>query len=149
MTAWHGLTDPAFGAEVTSEEFFVKGGCHQLALALVSTVEGSAVVAIYDSISQDGLELDEPWLVHAGAMVGDAIIDVEGIHDRDIWIEAWADQAREPSFVEWAPDEIPFEFTSPAHERFSTAVASRLVAALFSEPLPPRQAAIPSTAPLA
>jgi hypothetical protein len=127
MPVWHGLTDPAFGDDVPSEEFFVKGGCHQLALALVSSVEGSSFVAIYDSVSRDGSELDDPWLVHAGAMVGESVIDVEGIHHRETWSEAWADTAREPSFVEWEPGELPFDFTSSAHERFSISVASLMV----------------------
>jgi hypothetical protein len=139
MTAWHVLTDPAFGADVPAEEFFVKGSCHQLALALVASIEGSAFVAIYDSISQNGLELDEPWLVHAGAMVGDLVIDVEGIHHRDVWSEAWAHTARDPSFVEWEPDELPFEFTSTGHERFSFAVAARIIDHLAIKSLPQRQ----------
>jgi hypothetical protein len=137
MAAWHGLTDPAFGDDVPSEEFFVKGGCHQLALALVSSVEGSSFVAIYDSVSRDGRELDDPWLVHAGAMVGESVIDVEGIHDRETWSEAWADTARDPSFVEWEPGELPFEFSSPAHEAFSFAVAARLSDALSLTASPP------------
>jgi hypothetical protein len=122
------LTDPAFGEQVPASEFFVKGSCHQLALALVSAIEGARFVAVYDQVSDDGSPLDEPRLVHAAAMIGrQLVIDVEGIKDRDGWVDAWSDLARDPSYIEWEPDELPFEFTSVAHMRFSEAVATRLV----------------------
>lgn len=148
MTAWHGLTDPAFGVDVPSEEFFVKGGCHQLALALVSSIEGSSFVALYDRVSRDGLDLDEPWLVHAGALIGDDVIDVEGVHDREAWSEAWADQTRDPFLVEWNPDELPFVFSSPAHERFSFAVAAAIVAHVATRSGDQRPSIGPSPKPI-
>ncbi|MCV9963652.1 hypothetical protein OIU34_17265 [Pararhizobium sp. BT-229] len=137
------LTDPVFGEDVPASEFFVKGGCHQLALALVSAIEGARFVAVYDHLSDDGSPLEDPRMVHAAAMIGQQlVIDVEGIKERDVWVEAWSDLARDPSYIEWEPDELPFEFTSAAHMRFSEAVAARLVeelAPLLSLPsqLPP------------
>ncbi|MCZ7861765.1 hypothetical protein O9X98_10275 [Agrobacterium salinitolerans] len=120
------LTSPVFGRGVPASEFFVKGGCHQLALALVSAIEGSRFVALYDHLSDDGSPLDDPRLVHAAAMLDELVIDVEGIRDRDSWVEAWSDLARDPSYVEWESDELPFEFTSTAHMSFSEMVAARL-----------------------
>lgn len=121
------LTSPVFGRDVPASEFFVKGGCHQLALALVSAIEGARFVAVYDHLSEDGSPLDDPRLVHAAAMLDSLVIDVEGIQERDAWVEAWSDLARDPSYVEWEPNELPFEYTSAAHMRFSQMVATRLV----------------------
>jgi hypothetical protein len=122
------LTDPAFGDAVIAADFFVKGSCHQLALALVSAIDGARFVAVYDHLSDCGTPLNNPWMVHAAAMVDDNyVIDVEGIMDRDVWAEAWSDLARKPSYVEWPPGELPFEFTSAAHMRFAKAVAKSLI----------------------
>lgn len=121
------MTDPTFGQDVSAGEFFVKGGCHQLALALVSLIEGAAVVGVYDQLAEDGAPIDVPRLIHAGALVGDVVIDVEGVIFRDAWVEAWSDMARAALYAEWDPDEPPYGFTSPAHERFSMAVATRLL----------------------
>lgn len=86
-----GLTSPVFGRDVPAAEFFVKGGCHQLALALVSVIEGARFVAVYDHLSDDGSPLDDPRLVHAAAMLGELVIDVEGIREQDAWVAAWSD----------------------------------------------------------
>lgn len=138
------LTDPTFGEEVPAAEFFVKGGCHQLALALVSAIDGARFVAVYDHVADDGSPLENPRMVHAAALIGrQLVIDVEGIKDRDGWVDAWSDLARDPSYIEWEPDELPFEFTSPAHMRFSETVATRLVeefGPLLSLPSPPTPA---------
>ncbi|MDW9478862.1 hypothetical protein GOB57_09210 [Sinorhizobium meliloti] len=136
------LTDPDFGRDVPVSEFFVKGGCHQLALALVSAIAGACFVAVYDHLSDDGSPLDNPRMVHAAAMIDSLVIDVEGVRDREAWVEAWSDLARVPSFVEWEPGDLPFEFTSTAHRRFSEMVAARLVE-VWGPQLAPSAASLP------
>jgi len=123
----HSATNPSFHESVVASEFFTKGSCHQLAVALVSVLDNASVVAIYDHADEDGNEADQPRLVHAAAMVGDRILDIEDFVDREVWIERWADQARDPNFIEYDLRELTFEYTSPAHMRFSEEIAARLV----------------------
>lgn len=117
------LTSPFFGAQVPASEFFVKGGCHQLALALVGSSPDASFVAIYDLSPPDG---ETKTMVHAAARIGDLVIDIEGAKGFDEWVDAWSDLARQASIAEWPPGELPFEFTSPAHRAFSEAAASLL-----------------------
>lgn len=117
-----GMTDERFDRSVVASEFFTKGSCHQLAMALVSLIEDATFVAIYDHDPQ----LPEPRMVHAAALVGDRVIDIEDFADRDTWIERWSDQARVPMFVEYDPGELPFEYTTEAHRSYSEMVARRL-----------------------
>ncbi|MBY3151081.1 hypothetical protein HFO56_01480 [Rhizobium laguerreae] len=80
------------------------------------------------------MELDEPWLAYAGAMICGNVIAVDGIHHRRSWSGAWAAMSRDPFFVDWDADELPFVFTSPAHQRFSIADVSRMVDAMPPAP---------------
>ena len=118
------LRHPAFPAHAA--EFFVKGGCHQLALALVTAIGTASFIAVYDSLSEDGQPLDSPRMVHAGASVGCSVWDIDGVMSRDAWVSAWADLCHAPFCLEWEAGELPFEFASAAHLEFAELVAAPL-----------------------
>lgn len=120
-------THEGFASWVVASEFFTKGSCHQLAMALVSALDGAAFVAIYDHGDEGGDETDHPRLVHAAAMIGDHVLDIEDFVPRDVWIDRWSDLARDPNFVEFDAGDLPFEYISHSHLSFSEAIAARLV----------------------
>nr|WP_250807859.1 hypothetical protein [Neorhizobium tomejilense] len=119
-------THEGFAPFVKASDFFTMGSCHQLALALVSAIDGASFVAIYDHAGEHGGETETPRLVHAAAKIGNRILDIEDFIAEPIWIDAWSDLARDANFVEYEPGELPFEFISPAHQSFSERTAALL-----------------------
>jgi hypothetical protein len=117
-------THESFPSFVKAGDFFTMGNCHQLALALVAAIDGASYIVLYDHADA---ALGMPRLVHAAAKIGDKVLDIEGFVSESIWTDAWCDLARDPGIAEYEPGELPFEFTSTAHQDFSERVAERLV----------------------
>jgi hypothetical protein len=116
-----------FGLQVAASELFVSGGCHELATAIVSRLEDAQFVALHDTLDIDGSLLDEPFMVHAAAAVGDLVIDIDGIQCRDAWISQWSGLALEPVFADWPPGLLPCDYRSAVSRRFAEEAAAELI----------------------
>lgn len=122
-----------FGLRVPASEIFVSGSCHELATAIVDRVDGAQFVALYDKLDMDGSPLDDPYMVHAAAMLGELVIDIDGIQCRDAWTTQWSGLALEPVFADWPAGLQPCDYRSHDSRRFAEAAADELVQIFSSE----------------
>jgi hypothetical protein len=132
----------SFGAEVTAGDFFSRGNCHQLSLALCETLANSQIVALVDCSPNPESASHSPYLVHAAVITGQWVVDIEGIHDVDQWIERWSDQARQPEFVEYEAGHLPWQYTSPRIRDVANTIAAKIcnqLEASLVTPTTPRQ----------
>lgn len=89
---------------------FVAGGCSLLANALVARIPGSHVVAVFDALDEDGDELDQPHMIHAGVALPDGqVLDINGTTQSEQWFEQWSELGLECHLHEWAEGVAPFE----------------------------------------
>lgn len=116
---------------ISAHRHFTCGSCAELADALCAVVPGSRVaelrIRIGESISQ---------LIHAGLVVGEFILDIDGLSDPEEWTARWSQQwdGAELSYRRRLPDVIAFE-------NASSLTAARSVAAGLSALCLPRLAA--------
>ena len=68
---------------VNALEYFTCGRCWELAEALAELSQDRSIIEI--RVSNGSWNM----LVHAGLRFGLHVIDIEGVHDRDKWIERW------------------------------------------------------------
>lgn len=123
--------DPAFGWDPIQEEeviealksveivsgevrldagtFFVAGGCSLLANAMVRLMPHLHVVAVYDAVDEDGEDLEQPYLIHAGLALADgSVLDVDGAIGMDEWFERWSSLGLDCTLESWGPGVEPF-----------------------------------------
>lgn len=116
----------AFGHPVTVADLFVSGSCHHLAAALVETIPTARAVAVVDRLLDDGTPAPAPRIVHAAVLLDDAIVDIDGMQDRDEWFATWSNMAAAPDLFEWEPGQIPFEYHDAVHAAIARRVAGFL-----------------------
>lgn len=75
------------GREQTLGFLYTNGLCHVFAAVYAETYGDGTCIATFEETG----DLDCPaLLIHAGACVGpDIVVDIEGFHDRDVWLERW------------------------------------------------------------
>lgn len=92
---------------------FETGGCSQLAKALAERNPECGIVALYDSVDENGDDLEIPHLIHAGLAVGDGhVLDANGISTLEDWHGQWAALGMDCHLRIFAPGDSPFSYAS-------------------------------------
>lgn len=67
---------------------YTTGNCDLLAKALAEVFPEGRVVGVLDPLNEDGDPVEGPhFLIHAGLLVGDRVIDVTGVCERQDWVD--------------------------------------------------------------
>jgi len=69
---------------------YTTGDCDVLAKAISELYPNGKIVGIFDPFDENGEMLECPYLIHAGVLVGEKVVDISGISNKEQWLESWS-----------------------------------------------------------
>lgn len=80
---------------------YTTGNCDILAMALAELHPEGKIVGVVDMFDEDGSVIEGPaYLVHAGLLIGDMVIDITGVSPREKWLATWLDVGGVDAYLE-------------------------------------------------
>jgi len=117
---------------VNALDYFTCGRCWELAEAMAELFQDGRIVEI--RVSNGSWNM----LVHAGLEIGPHVVDIEGLHERETWIERWSAAWEDPEIVLRARrgDTLGYENfrTKMIARHFARLVARSTVVDTISDP---------------